>query len=42
MGSDNAPLSVEESVAGMLECIDSLTMAESGRFIDQCGKTIPW
>ena len=42
MGSDRAPLSVEESVTGMLGCIDSLTMAESGRFIDYRGETIPW
>ena len=42
MGGEQAPLSVKESVAGLLEQIADLEMANSGRFVDWCGEEIPW
>ena len=42
MGGSGADLSVEESVSKMMVAIQSLTPADSGRFIDNRGNTIPW
>lgn len=42
MGGDNAPLTPEESVRGMLRVIDGLGPEDNGRFLDHSGKEIPW
>jgi len=42
MGGDAAPLTVEESVEGMLRVLDGLEPADSGRFIGLDGEPIPW
>jgi len=42
MGGDQAPLTVEESVAGMLARMDELEMGDTGRFVDWSGAEIPW
>ena len=42
MGGARATLTVDESVAGLLEVIDSLTLEDSGRFLDWTGQEIPW
>ncbi len=42
MGGAHAPLSVEQSVRGLLEVIDKLTLEDSGGFFDHAGETIPW
>lgn len=42
MGGANAPLSVEESVAGMLRVLGGMTGAESGTFQSHAGHPIAW
>ncbi len=42
MGGANAPLSVEDSVQGLLEVMDGLSTADSGRFLNYNGEEIPW
>jgi len=42
MGGSDADLSVEESVSKMIVAIQSLTPADSGRFIDERGVSLPW
>jgi NAD(P)-dependent dehydrogenase (short-subunit alcohol dehydrogenase family) len=42
MGGANAPLSVEDSVRGLLEVMDGLTTADNGRFLNYSGEEIPW
>ncbi len=42
MGGPQAPLSPEESVAGMLNVIYSLSPKDAGRFIDRRGEDVPW
>ncbi|HCR31560.1 MAG TPA: short-chain dehydrogenase [Opitutae bacterium] len=42
MGGAGADLSVEESVSKMVGTIESLTRADTGRFIDNRGNSIPW
>ena len=42
MGGQHAPLSPEQSVAGVLAQINSHTSDNNGGFIDQEGKTLPW
>jgi len=42
MGGVSAPLSVGESVAGMLRVIDSIEPGDSGRFLDYRGETLAW
>ena len=42
MGGPHAPLSVEESVAGLIDVIDGLEPEHSGRFLDWRGKKLPW
>jgi NAD(P)-dependent dehydrogenase (short-subunit alcohol dehydrogenase family) len=38
----NAPLEPAESIGGMIRVIESLTMEESGRFLDWQGNEVPW
>jgi NAD(P)-dependent dehydrogenase (short-subunit alcohol dehydrogenase family) len=42
MGGQDAPLSPEESVRGMLKVIDRLTPKDTGRFFNQRGREVPW
>lgn len=42
MGGPNAELTVAASVSAMRALLDGLTVADSGRFIDVDGSTIPW
>jgi NAD(P)-dependent dehydrogenase (short-subunit alcohol dehydrogenase family) len=42
MGGPNAPLSVKESVSGIVATLDALTMESSGAFIDHLGETLKW
>jgi len=42
MGGPNAPLSVEESVEGIMARVDEQTLDMSGRFVDYAGTHLPW
>lgn len=42
MGGSQAPLSVEESVRGMLRVLDGAAPATRGAFLDYSGATLPW
>ncbi len=42
MGGPNAPLSPQESAAGLIATIDGLTLEDSGSFLDYGGKTVAW
>jgi len=42
MGGPGAPLSVDQSVAGMTAVIAGLTKQDSGSFRNYDGKTLPW
>ncbi|MDO8299729.1 SDR family oxidoreductase [Lacisediminimonas sp.] len=42
MGGVDAPIGVEQSVAGMLRAIGSTTRADSGSFINHEGNIVPW
>jgi NAD(P)-dependent dehydrogenase (short-subunit alcohol dehydrogenase family) len=42
MGGSAAPLFPEESIRGMISLIDSITEADSGKFLDWEGGEIPW
>ncbi len=42
LGGDTAPYSVEESVAGQRSALAGVTLADSGRFINLKGETVPW
>jgi NAD(P)-dependent dehydrogenase (short-subunit alcohol dehydrogenase family) len=42
MGGQDAPLSPEESVRGMLKVIDRLTPRDTGKFLNERGREVPW
>lgn len=42
MGGSSAPLTPEESIAGMRKVIDGLSIQDSGRFFDYRGQPIAW
>ncbi|MDC1113768.1 SDR family oxidoreductase [Methylophilaceae bacterium] len=42
MGGMNALINVDQSVVGMMEIIDNLTLENSGQFLDYAGKPIGW
>ncbi|XP_018415148.1 PREDICTED: uncharacterized protein LOC108789589 [Nanorana parkeri] len=42
MGGDQAPLTKEDSVGAMMKIIYSLSVEQSGTFVDWEGKVIPW
>lgn len=42
MGGPNGLISVEESINGLANVIDSLNATNSGRFLDYQGNEIPW
>jgi NAD(P)-dependent dehydrogenase (short-subunit alcohol dehydrogenase family) len=42
MGGEGAPISPEESAAGMLKLIDRLDIASTGKFLSWNGKELAW
>ncbi len=42
MGGANATLKPAQSIQGMLQVIDSLSVKTTGRFLDYAGKELPW
>jgi len=42
MGGSSAPLTMEESASAIVTTIESLTFADSGRFIQWDGRDLPW
>ena len=42
MGGPSAPVTIEQSIAGVRRIIDKATPAESGHFYDYTGRQIPW
>ncbi len=40
--NENAPLEPEESIGGMMHVIESLSIEDTGRFLDWKGNEIPW
>lgn len=42
MGGQEAPLSIEESVTAMIKTLDHISFAETGKFINLDGTTLPW
>ena len=42
MGGQSAPVTPEQSIAGMRKVIDGLALKDSGTFLDYEGKTVPW
>ena len=42
MGGQSAPVTPEQSIAGMRKVIDGLAPKDSGAFLDYEGKTVPW
>jgi NAD(P)-dependent dehydrogenase (short-subunit alcohol dehydrogenase family) len=42
MGGASAPVTVEDSVAGMMRVIEGLTPAGRAPFLDYQGQTVPW
>jgi NAD(P)-dependent dehydrogenase (short-subunit alcohol dehydrogenase family) len=42
MGGPNAPLSAEESAAGLIRLIDGLTLTKTGKFLSWNGKELAW
>ena len=42
MGGPGAPVSIEQSIAGVRRIIDKATLAETGHFYDYTGKQLQW
>ena len=42
MGGVNAPVTLEQCVAGQQRLFDKLTLAETGRFFNFDGRELPW
>ncbi|WP_426266106.1 SDR family oxidoreductase [Sphingomonas sp. LHG3443-2] len=42
MGGQSAPVTPEQSIAGMRKVIDGLAPKDSGAFLDYEGNTVPW
>ncbi|MBD3190830.1 MAG: SDR family NAD(P)-dependent oxidoreductase [Candidatus Heimdallarchaeota archaeon] len=42
LGGASARLSPKESISGMIEVIDSLTIEDTGKFLSWDGKELPW
>ena len=42
MGGDNAPLSIKDSVRGMIKVIANLKEGDSGKFLRYNGDVLPW
>ena len=42
MGGPNAPVSIDESIEGMMQVIDATDIRDTGRFLNYDGKELPW
>ena len=42
MGGPNAPVSIDESIEGMTQVIDTTDIRDTGRFLNYDGKELPW
>ena len=42
MGGPNAPVSIDESIKGMMQVIDKTDIRDTGRFLNYDGKELPW
>ena len=42
MGGANAPVSIDESIEGMIQVIDTTDIRDTGRFLNYDGKELPW
>ena len=42
MGGPNAPVSINQSIKGMMQVIDKTDIRDSGRFLNYDGKELPW
>lgn len=42
MGGKQAPLKPHDSIAGMLEVLEKLSLKDSGKFFNYSGKELPW
>ena len=42
MGGENADITPQESIAGMVRVIDSLSLSDSGSYYDHTGQIVPW
>jgi hypothetical protein len=42
LGGYHAPLYPKESIEGMIRVIDSLTMEDTGKFINYRNEELPW
>ena len=42
MGGPDAPVSIDESIEGMMQVIDSTDIRDTGRFLNYVGKELPW
>ena len=42
MGGTNAPVSIDESIKGMMKVIDATDIGNTGTFLDYSGKELPW
>ena len=42
MGGPNAPVSIDESIKGMMQVIDETDIRDTGRFLNYDGKELPW
>ena len=41
MGGPNAPVSIEESIKGMMKVIEATEIRDTGRFLNYDGKELP-
>ena len=42
MGGPNAPVSIDESIDGMMQVIYKTDISDTGRFLNHKGKELPW
>ena len=42
MGGPNAPVSIDESIEGMMKVIYATDIRDTGRFLNYDGKELPW
>ena len=42
MGGPNAPVSIDESIKGMMKVIDTTDIRNTGTFLNYDGKRLPW
>ena len=42
MGGPNAPVSIDESVEGMIRVIETTDIKDTGKFLNYDGRELPW